>query len=248
MKAVVLAAGYATRLYPLTLDKPKALLEIAGKPILDYIIEKIEEIDDVNEIIVISNHRFYQDFMDWASKCECQKPLKILDDGTESEESKLGAIGDISFAIDREGIDEDITVIAGDNLFTYSLKDFHRFFIERGSDCVAVKRIERSEDLKRMGVVLIDEKSRIIDFEEKPAKPKSNIAVFAAYMYRRETLPLIKEYLAGGNNPDAPGHFPAWLHKRKDVFAYEFEGLCFDIGTAESYNEVRELFENMKYK
>lgn len=216
MKTIILAAGYATRLYPLTLDKPKALLEVNGKTILDYILDKIAEVDSVNEIIVVSNHKFINHFNAWKENKKYTKEITVMDDGTFSEETKLGAIGDIKLAIDKCNINEDIMVIAGDNLFTYSLLDFYNYYDSLKKDCIVACKLDQSNDLKRMGVVLLDKNCRVIDFEEKPKFPKSNIAIFAAYIYTQETLPLIDQYIREGNNTDAPGHFPEWLYKKKE--------------------------------
>ncbi len=242
MKAIILAAGYATRLYPLTKNRPKALLTINGKAILDYICDEIDTIASVDEIIVVSNHKFYDNFSRWSSKRKGEKRIKILDDGTTSEDVRLGAIGDIKFVLDSEKIDDDILVIAGDNFFTYKLSDFYQFFLSNKKDCIIVHDEEDRETLCRMGVVVTDSVSRVIDLEEKPAVPKSSTAVYASYIYRKETLPLFDTYLKEGNIPDAPGHFPAWLYKRKDVYAYAYEGECYDIGTHEALSSVRKKF------
>lgn len=242
MKAIILAAGYATRLYPLTLDRPKALLEVAGKSIIDYIVEEIETIDEIDEIIVISNHKFYKSFDCWKDSRTSSKKIKVIDDGTTTDEDKLGAIGDIELIIRSEKIDEDVLIIAGDNLFTFRLLDFYEYYKSIDKDCILVQSIEKLEDLKRMAVVLLDENNKVLDLEEKPSEPKSNIAVYASYIYKKETLKLFKQYIEEGNIPDAPGYFPAWLHKRKDIYAFEFTGECYDIGTHESYREVQEKF------
>lgn len=242
MKAIILAAGYATRLYPLTLNKPKALLEIGDRTVLDHIVDQVERIEAVDEIILVSNHKFYFQFEEWKAGRNSEKTLRILDDGTMSDGGKLGAIGDIKLALDKEQIQEDILVIAGDNLFTFDLAGFYRYFLAKDSDCILVQAMDRKEELRRMGVVVLDETGRVLDFEEKPQTPKSDIAVYASYFYKKETLPLFTQYLLEGNKPDAPGHFPAWLYKRKDVYAFFFEGECFDIGTHESYREVQERF------
>lgn len=244
MKALILAAGYATRLYPLTIDKPKALLKVGEKTVLDYIYDEIETINDIKEIIIISNHKFYQSFVSWKESKTTNKLIKVIDDGTTSDEEKLGAIGDIRLVLEQENINEDMLVIAGDNLFTYKLKDFYNFYKNLKKDCILVQEVTNSEDLKRMGVALLDENNRVVDLEEKPANPKSNLAVYASYIYLKETLPLFEVYLREGNKPDAPGYFPEWLYKRKEVYAFRFEGECYDIGTHESYKEVQEKFKS----
>ncbi len=244
MKAIILAAGYATRLYPLTLHKSKALLPINKKPIIDYIIEEMNHVDGLEEIYVVTNSRFYDQFLDWAKTSTSSVPICILDDGTTDDSNKRGAIGDISFVIDQKKIDDELMVIAGDNFFTYSLKDYVDFFHEKNRDCVCVKVWDDEASLSQFGIALLDEKGMVLDIEEKPQHPKSNTVVFAAYLYKKETVPLFETYLAEGNKRDAPGNFPAWLYRQKEVYAYTFSGECYDIGTPESYHEVCKIFED----
>ena len=241
MKAIILAAGYATRLYPLTLDKPKALLQIQGKPIIDYILDQMNTVSDIDQIFVVSNSKFVEQFREWAYNAQTGIPIKVLDDGSVDEASKLGAIGDISFVIENEKIDEDIIVIAGDNLFSFPLADYNRFFAEKDCDCVCVQRVEDREACKQLGIALLDETNRVIDMEEKPQEPKSDCVVFAIYMYKRETIPLIKQYLDEGNKPDAPGNFVGWLYKRKPVYAYIISGKCYDIGTHDALKQAEHI-------
>lgn len=243
MKAIILAAGYATRLYPLTLNQPKALLPIGGQPIIDSIVSQINAIDAVNEIYVVTNHKFVDHFEQWAKEVKSNTPIVVLDDGTLTEETRLGAIGDINFVIEQKKIDDDLLVIAGDNFFTYRLEDYYAFFKSKNKDCVCVKKWEDTATLNQFGIALLDDNAKVLDIEEKPENPKSNTVVFATYMYLRETVPLFAKYLEEGNKPDAPGYFPAWLYKRKDVYAYTFSGECYDVGTHESYREVCALYE-----
>lgn len=243
MKAIILAAGYATRLYPLTINKPKALLKINEKSILDFICEEIETIDEINEIIVISNARFYHQFINWSSNKISSKPITVMNDGTSTDEDKLGAIGDISFLIKERHINESILVIAGDNLIDFSLLDFYKYYLSVSSDCLCVYNLEDEKELQRMGIAIIDENSKVIDFQEKPKYPRSNIAVTACYIYKKDTLPLFDHYLSLGLNKDSPGNFPAWLYSVKPVYAYTFKGTCYDIGTPEAYAEVQRLYK-----
>lgn len=243
MKAIILAAGYATRLYPLTLHTPKALLPINQKAIIDYIVEELNTIQEIDAIYVVTNHRFATDFQAWAKTAPGKIPIEVLDDGTTDDTNKKGAVGDIGFVIEQKQIDDELLVIAGDNFFTYSLRDYVDFYREKGHDCVCVKKWPNREELKQFGVALLDTDGKVLDIEEKPAQPKSDTAVFATYLYQQDTVPLFAEYLAAGNNPDAPGNFPAWLYRRKDVYAYTFSGECYDIGTPESYHEVCRMFE-----
>ena len=242
MKALILAAGYATRLYPLTIDKPKALLPIAGKPIIDYIVDQIETIDEIDELVVISNHKFYPHFSDWAKARNTKLNIVVLNDNTTDDTNKLGAIGDIEFAIENLKLNDDILVMAGDNIFTFALKDYYNSFKETGYDHILVKELTSIDDLRRMANVVTNEQGLVTDMEEKPQNPKTNLAAFASYIYKKDTVPMIKKYLDEGNNPDAPGFFPSWLYKQKTVHAYKFEGECYDIGTPKSYKEVDEIF------
>lgn len=247
MKGIILAAGYATRLYPLTQNMPKALLPVCGKPIIDYIVEEMNTIDELDQIIVISNHRFYDHFIEWsASRNKMQpadKKITVIDDKTSSEDDRLGAVGDISFCLEQLRIDDDILVIAGDNLFTNKLADAWQEFRQQGYDMILVQQVPEHEDPRRFGIVTVDKNSLVTEMVEKPAQPKTRLAAYATYFYRRDTLPLIRQYLEEGNNPDAPGNFPVWLHVRKPILAYSFSGSCIDIGTPESYNQVKDSFK-----
>jgi glucose-1-phosphate thymidylyltransferase len=240
MKAVILAAGYATRLYPLTKDAPKPLLPIKGRPMIDYIIDEINTIGAVSEIFVVSNHRFANSFERWAKTAPSNIPLVIIDDGTETEQTRLGAIGDINFTLEAAGIDDELLIIAGDSFFTFRLSEYYAFFRQKQADCVAAKEFNDRERLKQFAVALTDGGGRIISLIEKPEEPPSNLAVYAAYFYTRETAGLFKNYLAEGNKPDAPGYFVQWLYRRKPVYAYIMNGDLFDIGTPEAYREINE--------
>ena len=244
MKAIILLAGYATRLYPLTKNMPKALLQVKGKTILDYITDEIDRIDEINEVVLITNDRFFPNFQEWAQTAmkSRSKRYTVVNDNTTDDSNKLGAVRDIWFAVNALKIDEDIVVIAGDNLFTYDLKKSFDIFMKNQKDLILAKRMDSISDLRRMAVGILDKNNIIIDMEEKPQEPKSDIAFFATYFYLKETLPLIDRYLAEGNPPDAPGFFPSWLYKQKPVMAHLFEGECYDIGTFESYEEVQKNF------
>lgn len=243
MKAIILAAGYATRLYPLTLNTPKPLLTINNRPLLDYIYDEIITLPDIDEVFIITNAKFYNNFVNWTNKIKDLKvPVKVIDDHTTSDENKLGAIGDINLVIKKECLIDDLLVIAGDTFFTYKLRDFYNFYKETDSDCVCSMINNNIKDLQRMGVAKVDNCGKITDFEEKPMVPKANNVVFATYIYKKNTLPLFNEYLAEGNSKDAPGNFLAWLYKHQSVYSYTVSGECYDIGTHESYNEVNTRF------
>ena len=248
MKAIILVAGYATRLYPLTKNKPKALLELDNKPIMNYIVDEINKISDITEIIVVSNDAFYNNFASWQKSFENPIPIKVINDGTKSVETRLGAIGDIQFTIETCNIDDDIMVIAGDNYFTFELKDYYEKFKNSDYDYVCAKVVKDKEEIKNYAVAVIDNDHRIVDLEEKPSNPKSDIAIFATYMYKKQTVPLFKTYLDDGNNKDAPGYFVQWLYKEKEVRTYIMDGECYDIGTPEAYKEVNEIVTELNKK
>lgn len=252
MIALVLAAGYATRLYPLTLNTPKPLLTVGPKTMIDYIVDEIETIRDVNKIVVVTNHRFAGHFDEWAQKRLSEDagngislPIEIIDDGTTDDSNKLGAIGDIQFVIDKLSIDEDLMIIAGDNLFTYKLSDMYDFFKTNGKDTLVAIHVESVEQLRKLAVANLDEDGKVLSLAEKPKEPKSHTAIYATYMYLKETLPMIRQYLDEGNTPDAPGNFPSWLYTRKDVLAYRAPGICIDIGTPENYKDVCENYKEI---
>ena len=226
MKALILAAGYATRLRPLTDDVPKMLLPLAERPMLDYLVDRLREVDEIDEIHLVTNARFADAFRDWAPE-----EVTVHDDGTTSNEDRLGAIGDIAFAIERGGLEgEDLLIVAGDNLIGYSLAEFVDFWRGKDGSAIAVRDLGDRELLKQYGVVELDDDDRVVGLEEKPAEPKSDLAATAAYLYRAEHLARLPRYLAEGNPPDAPGNFMVWLHTREPVYGYRAEGEWHDIG------------------
>lgn len=244
MKAIVLAAGYATRLYPLTKDKPKALLDIGGRKMLDYLMDNIASAGCVDEVVIITNHRFAGQFEDWATeRLEYGMRITVIDDMTTDNDNRLGAIGDIQYAIERAEIDDDVLIAASDNFFTFGLDGVMSEFRRHGRDTIMAKHVGNTEDCTRFAIAEVDAEGRVVDLEEKPRNPKSDLAVFALYVYRRDTLPMIKQYLDEGNNPDSPGHFPEWLYRRREVRAHVFEGECVDIGTHEALAEIRRAYE-----
>jgi glucose-1-phosphate thymidylyltransferase len=242
MKCILLAAGYATRLYPLTKDKPKSLLEVGGKPVIEHIIAKIEEVEDINRIYIVSNAKFHKQFESWASTYSGPNAIEVLNDQTTSNEDRLGAIADIDFAVRHANIREDLLVLAGDNIFDMDLRNFVSFFQRLNKDCIAVHEVKDTEALRKTGVAELDQEGKVVAFVEKPQHPRSNLAVPPFYLFKPETVELIGQYLQEGNNPDAPGHYIPWLIKKKEVYAYQFNGKRYDIGTVENYKEVQEIF------
>ena len=221
MKALILAAGYATRLRPLTDSIPKQLLPVGGRPMVDWILDRIEE-TSADEVHLVTNARFAEDFARWAEG----KDVQIHNDGTTSNGDRLGAIGDMRFV----GLDDDLLVVAGDNLFDYSLADYERYWREREGSCIAVLDVKDRELAKQYGIVDVDENDRVTNFVEKPENPPTTLCATATYLYRREHAALVPTYLAEGNPPDQPGNLVAWLHKRAPVYAYRFPGEWYDIG------------------
>jgi len=242
MVCILLAAGYATRLYPLTENMPKALLKLGSKTILDLIVDKIEEVDDVTDIYIVTNDRFYRHFSEWADGYGGNKKIGVLNDFTTSNDNRLGAIGDMKYTIDNYNIDDELLVMASDNIFDFSLNEFVGLYRKNNSDMICANEVNDAEDIKSMGVAELDENGRVIGFEEKPQNPKSNIGVSPFYIYKRETVPMIRQYLDEGNNKDAPGNFVPWLINKKPVYAFVTKGMRLDIGTQKSYEEAQKLF------
>ena len=238
MKAIILAAGYATRLYPITEKFSKALLPINDKPIINYIVENLYKIDKIEDIFVITNDLFYNDFLNWKAEYKFEK-VTVVNDNTNSDKNKLGAIGDIKYVIDNQGINDETLIVAGDSFFDFELSAFVEEY-EKTKTSIACVRQETEKDLTRFGIAEI-ENGKILNIEEKPQHPKSNTVVYACYIYNKEDMNMIGEYLATGNSPDAPGHYIAWLCKRRAVNAFIVNGYYLDIGTHESYNAAQHI-------
>ena len=239
MKCIILAAGYATRLYPLTLTQPKPLLPVAGKSILDWLVDDIAPL--IDEFIVISNHKFAQQFLTWAESK--QQKITVLDDGTESNETRLGAVKDIQLA--AQGITDDCVVMAGDNVLDFSLQRFVYFSQEKGTRCVMCHEENRLEALQKTAVITMDENNLITSNEEKPKEPKGNHAVPLFYFYRTADIHRIQEALDAGCGYDAPGSFAAWSSGQTPMHAYVMPGKRYDIGDMKSYETVKAVFKGI---
>ena len=238
MKCLILAAGYATRLYPLTENFPKPLLKIGDKTILDWLVDDINTTGLVDTYIVISNHRFARHFEDWA-KTKTQK-IVVVDDGTISNETRLGAVGDVHFAIEKLGLDDDMLVIAGDNVLDFSLGKFMAYAKDKKTSCIMRYYEPREEKLVKCGVLVPDENDRVLSMEEKPACPKSHWCCPPFYIYTREDAGRVKEAMAEKKcATDAPGDFIAWLCTVTTVHAMEMPGKRYDIGNLESYEQTQ---------
>jgi glucose-1-phosphate thymidylyltransferase len=240
VKAVILAAGYATRLYPLTLDRPKHLLEVGGRPILELLLDRLP-LGELDAIYVVTNAKFAPRFREWADAYPAN--VVVVDDGTSTDDDRLGAIGDLQLVIETERVDDDLVVAAGDSLFSEGLDDFVQFGRDRGAAVTAVYDVGELEAMKRLSSVAVDGDSRVISFEEKPEHPTSTLAGIALYFLPRSVLPRVAEYLAEGNNPDQPGRLLVWLYRRTPVYAWRVPGRWFDIGTPDTLAEAARLFE-----
>ncbi len=242
MDAIILAAGYATRLYPLTENTPKPLIKVGGKAIIEHIIGKIAELGIIKQIYIVTNNKFAANFEEWAKKFESDFIVKIVNDGTESNEDRLGAIGDMQHVIEKNSIDEDIAVIAGDNLFEFHLNEPMSLFRKKRSDVISLYDIRDLELAKHYGVVEVKD-GLLEHFEEKPAHPKSTLVSTGVYIFTRKTISLVKKYIEQGNNPDKSGSFIEWLHKREKVYAYITDRKWYDIGSFEQLEKADREFK-----
>ena len=248
MKAIILAAGYATRLYPLTRDRPKALLPVAGRPMVEHVVDRLATIPEVDEILLVTNAKFAGQFAEWSAGYEPPRPglaPRIVDDGTTDESNRLGANGDLAFVLDHEGLDDDVVVVASDNLFADSLAGFAAVCRERRSPVVVLTDIGDLSEMSKYSMVEVDREGVLTSFVEKPAEPTSTLSCIALYFYPRETLGELRRYLAEGNNPDQPGRFVAWLCRQQPVYTWRLEGLWYDVGGFEALQEADRLFTEL---
>ena len=243
MKCLILAAGYATRLYPLTENFPKPLLDVNGKTILDWLVDDIDTLGKVDEYVVISNHKFAHHFDAWA-KTKSQR-ITVVDDGTSTNETRLGAVCDIQFAIDTLGLDDDMLVIAGDNVLDFSLTRFIEYAEAKGASAVMRYYEHEEKKLLKSGVVTVDENDLVTEMTEKSPTPATHWCCPPFYFYTREDAKLVKEGIAGGCGTDAPGSYIAWLCKRSRVYAMEMPGKRYDIGNLESYEQVKGAYKGI---
>lgn len=245
MKVIILAAGYATRLYPLTLNQPKPLLDVAGKPMIEHVIDNLAPIDGIDGICVVTNEKFAGHFQKWADHYRATKAklnFTIINDHSTDDSNKLGAIGDLHLVLTREKIDDDVIVVAGDNLFNVSLAEFGKVCRAKNAPVLAVYDVGNLEEIKKYNAITIDAAGRITFFEEKPKQPQSTVTGIALYYYPKAVLPLIKQYVAEGNNPDQPGRLVQWLYPRTPFFTWRVPGLWYDIGSKETLEEANRIF------
>ena len=243
MIAIVLAAGYGTRLYPLTENKPKALLPVGEKPILEHLQEKLASPQvGVREVLLVSNHRFAESFRQWISKFQSKLPWVVLDDGTTSDENRLGSMGDLAFAIRSRSVDEEVLVLGSDNLFEDDLAEFITFAQEKGAVTLGAVELADRALASHYGVLTTNDQGRITDFTEKPAHPASALVSTAVYFFPRKAVRLVLEYVSSQKTSDKLGSFISWLVAREPVYAYRFSGRWFDIGDIASYKHAQETF------
>ncbi|MEG1009917.1 MAG: sugar phosphate nucleotidyltransferase [Clostridia bacterium] len=244
MKCILLCAGYATRLFPLTENFPKSLLEVGNKKIIDYTLEKVNNIEDIDEIYLVTNAKYTPHFEKWVNEINNIKPISVINDGTSTNDDRLGAIGDMLFTVNTKNINDDIMVLATDAVFDFKLSEFKDFYDLVKAPCVCAKIEEDKELLKRVGVAELDENNMIIGFEEKPSMPKSNAVAYAQYIYPKEIIPMFKKYIDEGFSNDAPGNFLNYLYNKVPTYAYIFKGNCYDIGTHDSLKKVNDIYNN----
>jgi len=236
MDAIVLAGGYATRLWPITKHRPKMFLPVGEDVVVDHVFRELEADDRVEDVYVSTNERFAEDFREHLAASPFDKPQLSVED-TTGEDEKFGVVGALAQLVEREGVDDDTIVVAGDNLISFDVSDYIDFFENADSPTIAAYDVGSREKARSYGLVNL-EGDRVVDFQEKPDDPRSTLVSIACYAFPADTLPLLSEYLAGGNNPDEPGWFIQWLYERRDVHAFTFDGAWFDIGTPESYLEA----------
>ncbi|PIU40778.1 MAG: hypothetical protein COS99_08850 [Candidatus Omnitrophica bacterium CG07_land_8_20_14_0_80_42_15] len=243
VKALLLAAGYATRLYPLTLNTAKPLLPVGKKLMIDHTVDKILKIKEIDKIYVVTNQKFFEQFKEWAKVKKCALPIQVVNDKTLSNDDRLGAIGDIGLTISEGKIDDSLLVIAGDNLFDFALEKFLKFAKGKSPvSSIAVYDIKKKEIAGLYGVLEIDTNAKVISFEEKPKNPKSTLISTCIYYFPKAKLNLVKKYLDTSEKKDAPGNYIKWLSENDGVCAFAFDEAWYDIGSKESYEEVKKIY------
>jgi glucose-1-phosphate thymidylyltransferase len=236
--AVVLAGGFAKRMWPLTKDKPKHLLPIAGKPMLNYILAKLEPLSKVDQVLISTNATFEHQFKEYLNTIETKKNVSLFIENSHKEEEKLGSVGALGNLIDKCGVNDELLVFGGDNIFSFNIEDFINFFGLKKANIVALFDLKSINKARFYGVVKIDSDCRIVDFQEKPTEPKTTLVSTACYAFTRDGIRNLHRYLDEGNEPDKMGHFIEWLYKNDKVYGYVFKGVWFDVGSFESYHEA----------
>lgn len=250
MKNIVIAAGYATRLGELTANYPKPLLKIGEKSIIERMLDDIDQIPDITEHVIISNHKFAHHFEEWKAQMHYTKPITIIDDMTETNDTRLGAVCDLLFAMDKLNIDDDLLVVAADNLLFFSFAEFVNFAKAKDSSCIMRHYQPSIEKLQRTGVVVLDENDKVLNMEEKPQDPKSHWAVPPFYIYKKKDLDLVRHSVENGCGKDAPGNLAHYMVNNATMYAWEMkrtddnpnEPIRFDIGSLDTYKEACEKY------
>ena len=248
MKLIILAAGYATRLYPLTLNQPKPLLPVAGKPMMEHVLDAIGDIRAIDHAYIVTNAKFATHFQNWAETYRhptLNFRFTIVNDGSTDDSNKLGAIGDLHLVLTKHDVTDDVIVVGGDNLFSSDLAEFGEYCLRKNSPVTGVYDVGDLEEIKKYNAIEIDEDNRITYFEEKPKVPKSTLTGIALYFYPQSTLALIHQYIAEGNNPDQPGRLVQWLYPRVPFYVWKVPGVWFDIGSIESLEEANRVFSKL---
>jgi glucose-1-phosphate thymidylyltransferase len=244
MKCVLLCAGYATRLYPLTENQPKPLLSVGEKPIVEHIIDRVSKLEDIDEILIVTNSKFAPHFVSWLNDYKSEKQIKIIDDGTLNNKDRLGAVGDINFVLKHENIAGDLLVVAGDNLFEFSLNELISFFKQKQHSVLAFCDLKDKRKIsKKYGAGILDEDGKLVDFEEKPEHPKSTLAATVVYVLTQKDVERIGEYLKSSERWDNPGDFMVWLSNKVPVYGFTFSEKWFDIGSFEALEEAYSAYE-----
>jgi len=241
MKALLLAAGYAVRMYPITTNKPKALLEVKGKPVIEHTLDKLYAIEDLNEILIISNNKFYEQFVTWKKTLQTKIPVTLLNDNTNTNEDRLGSIGDLQFMLQTKNIKEDVIIINADNFFSFDLKEIHTFFKDKREIIIASLMAKDIETVKCKGNLAIDEQHKVTFFKEKNQNPTSLLAAVGILFIPSNKLEYVQHYLDQGNAPDRLGDFLAWVHKKDALYSYTFaadKNYCHDIGSPDTYTKA----------
>ena len=248
MKLIILAAGYATRLYPLTLNQPKPLLPVAGKPMLEHVLDNIATLKDINHAYIVTNAKFVTHFENWSKtyRPDLHFGFTIVNDGSTDDSNKLGAIGDLHLVMTKHEINEDIIVVGGDNLFSNDLAAFGDYCRQKNAPVTGVYDVGDLEAIKKYNAIEIDDENRILYFEEKPKVPKSTLTGIALYYYPTATLPLIHQYIEEGNNPDQPGRLVQWLYPRVPFYVWTVPGLWYDVGSIETLEEANRVFGELR--
>ena len=248
MKVIILAAGYATRLYPLTLTQPKPLLPVAGKPMIEHVLDNLAPIGGIDRVYVVTNAKFAGHFQQWADRygaTQSKLEFTVVNDGSTDDDNKLGAIGDIHYVLTTQNVNDDLIVVAGDNLFSERLDAFGKFCREQNAPVLALYDVGDLEQIKKYNSISLDGDGRIKFFEEKPKNPTSTLTGIALYFYPQHTVPLIRQYIAEGNNPDQPGRLVQWLYPRTAVYTWRVPGMWYDIGSKETLEEANRIFAKL---